>query len=47
LSLVSGLGTSEDELKALQREFIRLDVDKDGKIGKDELSKMTDGKLSK
>ena len=47
LSLVSGLSTSEDELRALQKEFIRLDYDKDGKIGKDELVAMTSGKISK
>ena len=47
LGLVSNLSTTDDELQALQREFIRIDIDKNGSIGKKELTQMVSGNLSK
>jgi calcium-dependent protein kinase len=47
LSLVSGLSASQDELDTLQREFLRLDKDKNGTLNKQELEMMTHQKLSK
>ena len=47
LSLVSGLSATQEELQALQKEFIRIDKNKDGTISKDELEEMTNTSLSK
>ena len=47
LSLVSGLSVTQEELQNLQREFIRLDKNKDGTIDKYELEEMTHHTLNK
>ena len=47
LSLVSGLSATQDELQALQREFIRLDKHKKGTIDKSDLEQMTHSSLKK
>jgi Ca2+-binding EF-hand superfamily protein len=45
LSLVSGLSASQEELETLQKEFMRLDKDKNGTLNRDELQEMTSRKL--
>ena len=47
LSLVSGLSITQEELTALQREFLRIDKNKTGTIGKQELESMTHSNLNK
>ena len=47
LSLVSGLSATQDELQALQREFIRLDKHKKGTIDKSDLEQMTHSSLKR
>ena len=47
LSLISGLSSSQDELDRLQKEFLRLDKDKNGTLSKWELENMTNSKLMK
>jgi len=44
---VSGLSTTQEELQALQKEFIRIDRDKSGTIDKSELEMMTHSSLGK
>lgn len=45
LSLISGLSATQEELDTLQREFLRLDKDKNGTLNKYELEQMTSSKL--
>ncbi len=47
MSLISGLNTSEEELELLQKEFLRLDENKDGTLNIDELKNMTSSKWLK
>ena len=47
MSLISGLNTSEEELEILQKEFLRLDENKDGTLNIDELKNMTSSKWLK
>ena len=47
LSLISGLSSSQEELDRLQKEFLRLDKDKNGTLNKWELENMTNSKLLK
>ena len=44
---MSGLSTTQEELQALQKEFIRIDRDKSGTIDKSELEMMTHSSLGK
>ena len=44
---MSGLSATQEELQALQKEFIRLDKDKSGTIDKHELETMTHSSLNK
>ena len=44
MSLISGLNTTEEELEILQKEFLRLDENKDGTLDIGELKKMTSSK---
>ena len=46
LSLVSGLSATQEELDLLQKEFLRLDKDKNGTLTKWELEQMTHSKLT-
>ena len=43
LSLISNIGATQEELKLLQREFIRLDTDRSGTLTKSELQQMRPG----
>ena len=45
MGLISGLNTSQEELEILQKEFLRLDKNKDGTLDIDELKNMTSSKL--
>ena len=45
--MVSGLSATQEELAVLQREFVRLDKDKNGTLNKWELEQMTHSKLCK
>lgn len=45
LSLISGLSATQEELDILQKEFLRLDKDKNGTLNKWELEQMTSSKL--
>ena len=45
LSLISGLSATQEELDTLQREFLRLDKDKNGTLNKYELEQMTSSKI--
>ena len=47
LSLVSGINTSQEELAILEKEFLRLDEDKNGTLSIDELKNMTSSKWLK
>lgn len=43
---MSGLSATQEEIQTLQKEFIRLDLDKDGKIGVKDLVQMVDTKVA-
>jgi Ca2+-binding EF-hand superfamily protein len=45
LSLISGLSATQEELDVLQKEFLRLDKDKNGTLNTLELEQMTHTKL--
>lgn len=47
LSLISGLNATQDELNVMQKEFLRIDIDKSGTLTKDELQQMTNSKIAK
>ena len=43
--MISGLSATQEELDILQKEFLRLDKDKNGTLNKWELEQMTSSKL--
>lgn len=45
LSLLSGLSASQEELETLQREFVRIDKDRNGTLSKWELEQMVHSKI--
>lgn len=47
LSLCAGLSTTQDQLEVLQKEFLRLDKDKNGTLCKSELEEMTSSRVTK
>lgn len=42
---MAGLNATEEELDNIQKEFLRIDVDKSGTLTKEELVKMAHSKL--